>query len=275
MRNLSNENIIHIKKNGIQYLQFRKLLEFKEIKHAYSLGTDWDFRTEKLNEKLPKEKVEKALNNYKKLANSIGVEDVKIAKNGQAHTDNVQIVKNIDSDFMRFEKTDGLITDKTNIFLATSNADCILFMFYDPKLKVIANVHSGWKGTLQRIGAKAINKMISEFNCDPKDIICCICPSIRKCHFEVDKDVKDMFEKEFQDLKISQNNDLMEKSRIKEKWSIDTVLINKILFKEIGLLDKNIIDSELCSVCNSDLIHSFRVEKENYGLESAIISRVY
>ena len=117
--------------------------------------------------------------------------------------------------------------------------------------------------------------MINQCNCKTENIICCICPSIRKCHFEVDKDVKDMFEKEFQDLKISQSTDLMEKSQVKEKWRIDTVLINKILFKKIGLIDKNIIDSGLCSVCNSDLIHSFRVEKENYGLESAIISRVY
>ena len=69
-----------------------------------------------------------------------------------------------------------------------------------PVKKAIANTHSGWKGTIQRIAVKTVEKMIKEFECNPKDIICCICPSIRKCHFEVEKDVKDMFENEFKDL---------------------------------------------------------------------------
>ena len=46
---LSNENVVHVKKNGIEYLQFRKLLEYKDkINHVYTLGTDWDFRVSKI-----------------------------------------------------------------------------------------------------------------------------------------------------------------------------------------------------------------------------------
>ena len=55
-----------------------------------------------------------------------------------------------------------------------------------------------------------------------------------------------------------------------QKWNIDTVLINKILLQRIGLLEENIIDSGLCSVCNKEQIHSFRVEKEGYGVETAM-----
>jgi copper oxidase (laccase) domain-containing protein len=77
--------------------------------------------------------------------------------------------------------------------------------------------------------------MVKEFECKPEDIICCICPSIRKCHFEVDKDVKDLFEEEFKDLNICQNTDIMEKQKDKEKWNIDTVLINKIILSNVGL----------------------------------------
>ena len=144
-------------------------------------------------------------------------------------------------------------------------------MFFDPVNKVIANVHSGWRGTIQRISVKTVQKMINKFNCKPENIICCICPSIRKCHFEVENDVKEIFEKEFKDLKIEQNNDIMEKQKDKEKWNIDTVLINKILLKQEGLKQENIIDSGICSVCNSDLIHSYRVEKQGYGLATALI----
>ena len=116
--------------------------------------------------------------------------------------------------------------------------------------------------------------MINEFNSKPEDIICCICPSIRKCHFEVDRDVKEMFENEFKDLNINKNIDIMEKQNDKEKWNIDTVLINRIILKKAGLKAENIIDSGLCSVCNKDLIHSFRVEKEGYGLNTALISLI-
>ena len=105
-----------------------------------------------------------------------------------------------------------------------------------------------------------------------KDIIVCICPSIRKCHFEVDKDVKEMFEKEFADFQINKRTDIIEKQEGKEKWNIDTVLINKIILENLGLKKENIIDSGICSVCNSDLIHSYRVEKQGYGLGTALIS---
>ena len=68
------------------------------------------------------------------------------------------------------ENVDGLITNKENISLVTTNADCILFLFYDPVKKVIANVHSGWKGTFQKIAEKALLKMINCYRCSPEDI---------------------------------------------------------------------------------------------------------
>ena len=114
--------------------------------------------------------------------------------------------------------------------------------------------------------------MINEFCCKPENIICCICPSIRKCHFEVDKDVKDLFLDEFKDIDISKKIDIMEKQKDKEKWNIDTILINKIILENAGLKKNNIVDSGICSVCNKELIHSFRVEKQGYGLNTALIS---
>ena len=46
LKDLSNENVVHIKKNGIEYLQFRKLLEYSDIiNHAYSIGIDRNYRT--------------------------------------------------------------------------------------------------------------------------------------------------------------------------------------------------------------------------------------
>lgn len=280
LKDLSNENIVHINKDGVQYLQFRKLLEYGDvITHAYSIGIDVNFRTARVNkQQLPEQEFKKAMQDYENLCNAINVDYKNVVKTNQEHTDNIAIAnKKINQNFPdinleEYSRTDGIITQKENLVLSTTNADCILLLFFDPVTKTIANTHSGWKGTLQRISVKTVEKMVNEFRCKSENIICCICPSIRKCHFEVDKDVKDLFEEEFKDLNISKNTDIMEKQKDKEKWNIDTVLINKIILKKAGLKTENIIDSGLCSVCNKDLIHSFRVEKQGYGLNTALIS---
>lgn len=276
---LSNENVIHVKKNGIEYLQFKKLLEYEDdISHAYSLGIDRNFRTAKANkEKLDKDIYDKTIEDYKHLSKQIGLDYINIVKSNQAHTDEVKIVKSKikkdepDFNLEEYTKTDGLITNKRNIGLSTTNADCILLLFYDPIKKIIANTHSGWRGTLQRISVKTVEKMRKEYGSNPEDIICCICPSIRKCHFEVDKDVKDMFEEEFQDLGKENLENIIEEKIKDKKWNIDTVLINQIILEKVGLKKENIIDSKICSVCNKDLIHSYRAEKEGYGLNTALI----
>lgn len=273
MRDLSNENIIHVKKNGIQYIQFRKLLEYKDvINHAYGIGLDRNYRTSKIS---GEESYNQGVKDYKDLCTAIGINYTNCVKPCQQHTKNIRIVKqkinngNIDFEQEEYKETDGLITKQTKIALATTNADCILLIFFDPIKKVIANVHSGWRGTLQKISVKAVNKMRNEYGCNSKDIICCICPSIRKCHFEVSSDVKKLYYEEFKNLK--EIDELIEPIFNQEKWFIDTVEINKVILKQQGLNEHNIIDSGICSVCNSDLIHSFRIEKEGYGLGSAII----
>lgn len=274
---LSNENVIHFKKDGTEFLQFRKLLEYKDyINHAYSLGIDKNYRTAKANkQQLEKFEYEKAIQDYKTLSSAIGSDYTHLVKTNQEHTDEVKVItKKInenepDFNLEQYSKTDGMITRSKDIMLATTNADCILLLFFDPVRKVIGNTHSGWKGTLQRISVKTVKKMKDEFGCNPEDIICCICPSIRKCHFEVDIDVKELFEKKFQDL--GNLDEIIEEKIPNSKWNIDTVLINKIILEKAGIKQENIIDSGICSVCNSNLVHSFRVEKEEYGLCTALI----
>ena len=78
---LSNENVIHIKKDNIEYLQFRKLLEYPEIKHAYSLGINRDYRTAKADKKaLDIEKYNQAIENYKDLCNAISTNSNNLVK---------------------------------------------------------------------------------------------------------------------------------------------------------------------------------------------------
>ena len=274
---LSNENVIHIKKDDVEYLQFRRLLEYKDsITHAFTLGINNDYRMPLYNsnpKKLTDEQIEENKNSYKKICKSIGIEYNDIVKTNQVHKDivknvNVKINKN-EPDFFEetYQGTDGLVTNQKKLAICATNADCIVLMMYDKNKKVIANVHSGWRGTVQNIAVKTIDKMQELYGCNPKDIICCISPSIRSCHFEVDNDVKNIFESSFKNL-----NNALEKHN--DKWHIDTVKLNIDMIKEKGLKEENIIDSKICTVCNSNLIHSYRGSNKRNGLEMGIIELV-
>lgn len=258
----NDKNVIIKNKNGLEYLQFKKLLEFG-IKHAYTLkGDGINYRSTAKEQEA----------SYKKIFDAIGLDINTKVKPNQQHTSNVRCIEKV----MTLEElagVDGLITDKKNLALSTTNADCILFFIYDPIKKVIANVHSGWKGTFQKIAEKAVIKMKTNYGCNAEDIFIFINPSIRKCHFEVDEDVKDLCEEIFGFTK--KTNEFINKGDVKEgiqKYYIDTVKINKMLFKEIGIKEENIIDCEICSVCNKEKIHSYRVEGKDFKLATAIIS---
>ena len=58
----------------------------------------------------------------------------------------------------------------------------------------------------------------------------------------------------------------------KQKYLIDTILINKILLTDLGLKEENIYDCEICSVCSGDKIASYRVEGKGFKLATSIIS---
>lgn len=271
MLDLSNENVIHIKNKDIEYLQFKKLLQYPELVHCYTLSANnFDIASNDTMET----KKEIVLNNYKELSQVLNIEYNHIIRPYQTHTDIVKRVDDIPNSIQIFPKkyweVDGLITTKKNISLSLSYADCIPLLFYEPVKKVIGNIHSGWKGTLNKIAKKAVLKMIEEYGCNPKNIICVICPSIRKCHFEVQKDVYEMFYKEF--LYTGRIDDIIsQEDNNNSKYYIDTVLINKIILKEAGLQEENIIDSKICTACNSKLMHSYRMN-DKAGRNTAIIA---
>jgi YfiH family protein len=276
MYDLSNDTIIHCKKNGYEYIQFRRLLEYQNIiKHAFTLkANDLDFGIHNDRSKYTSIVVE----NYKNICDCLDIDYRNIVRPIQTHTN---IVKRMDykeySDrpdmYINYlENVDGIVTDKNNIVLSTNSGDCVLMFFFDPKKKVIANVHSGWRGTMKKIAKYAVKKMREEYNCNPQDIIVCINPCIRKCHFEVEEDVKKMFEKSFS--YTNRLNDIIEKGNQNGKYHVDIVLINKILLQDCGLKEENIVDSGLCSTCNKDLIYSYRGDKNGMGRSTGLIELV-
>lgn len=267
MSSLDEENILHVIDGDIEYIQCKRLLEYNErLKHAYTIKKNGlDFNRNKLNNEIIQ-------NNYKRLCNSLGIDYNYIVRPKQNHTDNVECVCDTKT---LYTDVDGLCTNKKDIILSLVYADCIPILFFDPIKNVACNIHSGWKGTVKRISVKAIQKIKVEYGSNPKDIICFIGPSICKKHFSVHDDVKDIFYNEFKNDNIL--DEVMQKANIengRQKYEIDTVKINRIILEKEGLLKENIIESNLCTVCNSEYFHSYRVDAELAGRNTAVIGLI-
>lgn len=262
---LSNKNIIHVKKDEIEYLQFKRLLEFENLEHCYTLSAN--------NVDFVRENNKNLDYSYEKICKALNIERKNIVRPMQSHTD---CIKNVEEELEKEENyidVDGLLTNKNNINLMLTFADCTPIFLYDPVNKIIGNIHSGWKGTAQKIGQKAVYKMIKDYNSKAENIIACIGPCIGKCHFEVEEDVKGIFEKTFSYLR--RNNDIIEKNEIidgKQKYHIDTTLINRLILEEVGIRPENIIESNICTVCNSKYMHSYRAMGNKSGRNVSIIA---
>lgn len=274
-----NENLICCKEGNLQYLQFKRLLQYPEITHCYTLRSNNELNFPPIYK--DEEKYKQSCNKICDCLNQNNIESnipknnqlkaENIIKPHQTHTKHVQIVNQVEN----LQEVDGILTNKPNLILLTTSADCISLLLFDPVKKVVGSIHSGWRGTLQKISQNAVNQMVQNYKSNPKDIICCICPSIRECCFEVEEDVKELFYNEYKNLQeIEQIIQKMQIKQGKQKYVIDTVEINKILLKQMGLKEENIIDSNLCTVCHSDKFHSYRKEKELSGRNAAIICKI-
>ncbi|MBP3707267.1 MAG: peptidoglycan editing factor PgeF [Clostridia bacterium] len=257
MKDLSNENIIHVKKDGIEYIQFKRLLEYKDkLTHCYTL------RPLNLKNKSKED------TDYIKICNALNLDNKNIVMPNQTHTNKVGIATE-DSVSTDFIETDGLVTNVKGKTLSAVFADCTSLFLYDPVVNAIGNIHSGWKGTISKIGESAINLMINEYGSKPENLICCIGPTIRQCHFEVEDDVKELYMNVFEDKSIIKTGEIKDGKR---KYYIDSVKAIVEMLLKCGLKRENIVDSGICTMCNSDILHSYRADKERAGRNASIMS---
>ena len=80
----------------------------------------------------------------------------------QSHSDHIAIIR--EKEIFYFQDNDGFITDRKDIILYTKYADCMPVFLLDTRNMVISVVHSGWKGSFQKIACKALEKMCQSYN---------------------------------------------------------------------------------------------------------------
>lgn len=267
---LSNEVIIHQEQNGIQYLQFRKLLGYESLAHC--ITTKIDGTDSPMDMSLAKHgcEAESVVNNYNRICSVIGIDYRNLVLSNQVHESDIRIVglENRGEGILKPELKegyDGLATNQPGVALAAIFADCVPVIFYDPLKNVAAICHAGWRGTVRRIAVKTVKVMQEEYNCDLHNIIACIGPSIGPCCFEVKEDTADQFRKVFDFWP-----EIIQKTS-EDKYRIDLWKANSLQLMEAGVKTENIQTAGLCTSCNNDVFHSYRADTGKIGRLAAIV----
>jgi len=184
----------------------------------------------------------------------LGINPNRLAIPQQIQGDNIEVIDEPGT----YSDADALITEETNIYLVVSIADCLPVSVYDKSKSVIANIHSGWRGTEKKIVTKTINKMMTKFGCKPENMVVFIGPGINKHNFEVGAEVAELFDKKY-----------VENSG--GKFYLDFLSNVKDQIKDIGIPDDNIECFDMCTYDEEEYLHSFRRDKTKSGRMFSII----
>ncbi|MDO4283122.1 MAG: peptidoglycan editing factor PgeF [Clostridia bacterium] len=280
MKDYTNKDVILMRKNNVYYLQFKILQQYHDkLRHAITLrhGGVSSFPTGSLNFRVNgKDAKENVLKNIEIICKEAEFDQNNIYKARQNHTDKILILDNVNKEKYHFEdiskeEYDGYITKDKNIATLVTTADCNPIIIYDAKKNIVANVHSGWKGTIKRIYMKAIDILINDFSSNIEDLIVCIGPSIRKCCFSSeDEEFKSKFTYVWQN-----ENEYIYYEDGGKRFHIDLAYVIKKDLLSIGIKEENIADANICTMCHSDDFFSYRFatkEKyDDYGLMATIV----
>lgn len=193
--------------------------------------------------------------NRKDFFESLGLSVENVGYQRQIHSDIVNVIGCGGDN----GASDALITDKKNLGLAISIADCTPIFLYDFKNKVIAAVHSGWRGTESKILEKIFSKLQNDYNSKPEDLVAYIGPSISQANYAVGKEVAEKFSDSY--LKP-----------IGDKFLLDVSGINSKMLLDFGIPKNQIQKSELCTYEFKDLLHSYRRDGNFSGRSIGVIA---
>ena len=183
-------------------------------------------------------------------------------------------------------KGDASLTNVPGLLLGVQTADCVPILLVDPKKRVVAAIHAGWRGSLARIAEKTVGQMRMRFGCKPSDLIAAVGPSIGACCYEVGAELVTKFTSQFADAEEwfdelrtgDEPNPLQWLNMMPpghqpppKNVRLDLRKANRSQLLAAGLADKNIYVSHLCTACHTDLFFSYRREADRSGRLMSVI----
>lgn len=240
----------------IKNIEGKKIFHFTDIKDVKLWMTSAD------SLKFNASEDEKSLE-LRNLYQHFHIEKSKVYAGYQVHSDNITVVdSSLTSNHplygYEYAATDGLITAESGICLITKLADCTPVVLYEPKKKILANIHSGWRGTHQKIVPKSIEKIIEHYDADPKEMLAFLGPAISKDNFEVQDDLIQQFNQSHGDISAH----LTKKENGRYLFDMRSLLLSDLL--SCNIAQDNIFSSDLDTYSNP-MLHSYRRDGKESG----------
>ncbi len=262
--------------NDVGILQFPILEKTGVVKHGFStrLGGVSEGIYSTMNLSFSRgDKKEAVWENYRRMAKALDVPEDSFVLSHQTHTTNVVKVTKADCGNgltrpLSYQNVDGLVTNESDVCLTTFYADCVPLYFVDPVKKAIGLSHSGWRGTVGKMGKCTVEKMQKEYGCAPKDIIAAVGPSICQDCYEVSEDVIEEFQAAFE--KEDWNQLFYKKEN--GKYQLNLWKANELILLEAGIPRTQIAITNLCTCCNPEILFSHRASEGKRGNLAAFLA---
>ncbi|NBH72447.1 peptidoglycan editing factor PgeF [Clostridiaceae bacterium] len=262
IRKTGREKLESKEKNGVVWLEFPALSGTNMVHHGFStrLGGVSEGKFASMNFTFTRgDNPGHVMENYRRIADALQVDTSRMVLSWQTHTTNIRAVteKDAGKGIVRerdYQDIDGLITNVPGITLVTFYADCVPLYLLDPVHNAIGLSHSGWRGTVNRMGEKTLNAMAKEYGTRAGDVIACIGPSICQDCFEVGGEVADAFAEAFGESCQAQ----LYYRKDNGKYQLDLWRANEMVFEEAGVPAANIHTTDICTHCNPGLLFSHR-----------------
>ena len=234
---------------GVSELNGKKILNLS--------FTDWDSR-------------ENVLENRRRFQQALGAANLRLVALKQFHSDVIQPFESAPAEPF---SGDASLTGTPGLLLAVQTADCVPILLVDPKRRIVAVIHAGWRGALARIAPKAVGLMQMRFGSKPADILAALGPAIGGCCYEVGTEVATEFTSQFtnavdwfDELRTGDEPNPLEWLNMMppghqpppKNLLLDLRKANRAQLIDAGLLTKNIFVSDLCTACHPELLFSYR-----------------
>jgi len=208
--------------------------------------------------------------NYRRICEVLGVEAEDVVASVQTHTTNIRHVTAADKGKgvlypQDYQDIDGLITDEPGVVLACFYADCVPLYFVDPVKQAIGLAHSGWRGTVNGMGAHMVQAMKEAFGSKPRDLIAAVGPSICRDCYEVSEDVAMEFQGVFP------GEEVVCPGREPAKYQLDLWLANRLILERAGIHRENISVTDICTCHNPEYLFSHRASHGKRGNLAAFL----
>lgn len=269
IRKNAEKHLNEVTKKGVTWLSFPSLEETGLVSHAFStrMGGVSKGPYATMNFSFTRgDDPEDVKENYRRMAEALDVDMNRMVLTWQTHTTNVRVVS--EQDFGKgvicdrdYRDVDGLITNIPGVTLVTFFADCVPLYFVDTKNKAIGLSHSGWRGTVNRMGSVTLEKMAREFGTEPKHVVACIGPSICQDCYEVGPEVIEQFQAAFS----VEHYEKLFYEKPNGKFQLNLWEANRIILMEAGVPEENLSVTDICTHCNPKLLFSHRRSADKRG----------